>query len=101
MSRLTDHARPLPASVISRCADTDGAHCAQASSAINPPAWHAVICSPPDHPRVYSWLRPCDTEEHASQCLAGLAETWLPAYAARRQTDGQWVPTGMERGVQG
>jgi len=98
MSPLTDHARPLPASVVARCADTN-AHCAQASSAINPPTWHAVICSPPEHPAVYSYLRPCDTEEHASKVLAGLAETWLPAYAAKRTSDGRWVPTGMQREV--
>lgn len=98
MSRLTDHARPLPAPVVARCEDTN-AHCAQASSAINPPTWDAVICSPPEG-KVYGLLRQCVTEEHASRVLAGLPEHYLPAYAARRQSDGQWKPTGMERGVQ-
>jgi hypothetical protein len=100
MNRLADHENPLPEAVVARCADTDGAHCAQASSAVNPPTWHAVVCSPPDRP-VYDLLRQCVTEEHASRVLAGLPETYLPAYAAQRQADGQWIPTGMQRGVQG
>jgi len=96
MTRLTDHARPLPASVIARCADTN-AHCAQANgtNATAPGREWAVVFTPAD-----DWdepgMRTCEDDEHARKILRTFPRRYLPAFAAHL-VDGVWERVGEVR----